>query len=384
MSNIKKYPYLTIEQCGTRFYICVITAGDLSSICGKEYNDFDNDKVYQRRLNLNRVKTISTFIQSSKGVMPTAVVLNSKQELKIENNSLCIDLESDKFFIIDGQHRIEGAKEGDPSYPLCVVILNHVDDDYQSELFLTINNEQKRVNSNVRFNMMGNDSVKTPERIVRNMIHAFNTSPDSALRGMIRMDDSPISRNDNKLSLATVAEPIVGYIYNTRKHYELKRLLEQYECFDYICEPINKSFNQKKKRMLWSLYISNEEVVIYRILSNYFKAIKLTFPEQWNSNKYILSKTTGYNAIIMLFKDVFGICAADSNSFNTSKMLSILSPIKELGDKITLENYGLGQSGTVKLYNEMRERIIKKDDSELPDLDYSYFENIITEEDEEE
>ena len=355
----KRFKALEITQRGFSFYLTSMNISDLYRICQKDVNKFnDDDLVYQRELNKTRVNKIASYVRNGRGLMPTAIVLNAKQEIMFNGDDITIDLDKDSFFIVDGQHRIYGAHMAGIDYELCVVIMNKLDLDYQSELFLTINNEQKTVNSNVRFNMMGHDSVKTPERVIRNIAKVLNDDVDSPFFGMIRMDDRPKPKSKNMISLSTFAQPIVSYIYNPSDHYRLKMILERNGCYESINNGaiFDYEYRINDSKILWPLYSENKEIALCKILNNYFKAVRHTFKKQWANSDYILSKTTGYNALIVLFKDVFRFCRI-TNDFRTSVFVKLLESTSELAETFTMENCNLGKAGAYDLYMRMRRRI---------------------------
>ena len=54
---------------------------------------------------------------------------------------------------------------------------------------------------------------------------------------------------------------------------------------------------------LRTLFIREQDDVILKIIKNYFGAVKNIFTEEWNSDKYILTKTTGYLGLIKAFPE---------------------------------------------------------------------------------
>ena len=374
MNGIVKVPFLKVIQSQTLFYVCVLENEVLLKVCHTKKDDFDkNDILYQRKLDFRRLSQINDYMTKVQGLLPTAVVLNSEQPIIVEDNLLKIDLENDKFFIIDGQHRIFGCANISPSVPLVVVLMEQLDIDKQSELFLTINNEQKKVDSTVRFNMMVHDRVKTPEKIVREMALMFNSDDDSPFYNMIRFTDEYAKKGEIKISLASFAEPIVNYIYKSRDHYLIKRVLETSGCFETL-----KNYNgpQYPNKILWNLYVNDKEDTIYRILFNYFKAMKKVFEQSWGNPYYITNKTTGYNALILLFRDIYCICLKDNN-FSTSHLFSLLKELTSIENNFTLSNYSLGKVGSYELYKTMKKTIGIDELGTAVNMDYSLLDVIV-------
>jgi DGQHR domain-containing protein len=255
--------------------------------------------------------------------------------------------EKNSFFIIDGQHRIAGIGKSNKNYQLGVVILNKVSTDVQSELFITINSEQKAVNPNVRFNMRSNDKFYTPEKMVRNIAEMFNTDAESPFFNKIWMDDTSRKRGELPLSLSAFCEPICAYIYNSKDYYALKDALYKSEG---KMEALGDFSAKYGNNILWPLYISENEVVLYKILFNYFKTVYDIYEHVWKDPKSVIIRTTGYNAFIILFKSVFKYCKSDGNNFSYTRMLQILSANRIKDDYFYVPNVGVGRSGAYELY----------------------------------
>lgn len=358
MSRIE-IPFIKIEQHNYKFYVCNLDARTLNSICSTSMKNFQGgNEVYQRELDLSRVRKIGIFSKRDKGLMPTSIVLNSKSRLEFIPNEdkLVIDTErKDSFFIIDGQHRIAGAGESSPDYQFCVVIFDNVDEDLQSELFVSINNEQKRVNPNVRFNIRANDSVKTPEKVYQKIAVVLNERQDSPFYGLLRMGEHSIK--GTTLSVSAFASGFLGYTYDGDDYYELKSLLEKKSCLDAIRGNLSDYNINEGKYFLWKFYSNDREDILYKIICNYFNAIRDVFPDEWGSNKKnsILSKTTGFNAFMILFKDVYRCCEKNNHDFSYKYIYGIICRLRPLSGMFTNSNWGLGKVGAMQLYKKMAE-----------------------------
>lgn len=354
-SKKMKTKALVINQNGFKFYVVSLNAKILYNICSTSINEINigESDVYQRRLNNNRVNRIKEFSNRSRALFPTAIVLNSLDELNYNEETMQLEIpeKENNFFIIDGQHRIKGIKESHNSYELCVVIFNNISRDLQSELFITINSEQKTVNSNVRFNIKSNDAYNTPEKVVRNIAEIFNNDPTSPLYKKIWMDDTPRKKGTYPLSLSTFCNPICGYIYNSNDYYKLKDDLyknngsiESLSSYEY---DIDRYF-------LWTIYLHNNEKLLYKILLNYFTAIKHVYSNIWNDSKSVIIKTTGYNAFMLLFKYVFLSCKKNNNNFSLSYIERMLKDNKIDDSEFDQLNAGLGKVAAFNLFLKLQ------------------------------
>jgi len=101
-----------------------------------------------------------------------------------------------------------------------------------------------------------------------------------------------------------------------------------------------------------SLSSTQNDKVIYKILLNYFNAFKKNFSHDWGNGDSILTKTTGYNAMMLLFKDLFKLGYNKSN-FSEEFFDNYLKCIKHLDKKTGTENYG---SSGLKAARELSEK----------------------------
>ena len=61
-------------------------------------------------------------------------------------------------------------------------------------------------------------------------------------------------------------------------------------------------------------FIEDKDEVMYRIIFNLFDALKEVFQEEWNNpNRYILSKTTGYGAVLNAFNKIYRKGVSENN-----------------------------------------------------------------------
>ncbi len=342
-----------IKQKNIVFYVAVLKNSLLSRICSTTLSRITSSTdIYQRRLNKTRVNSIALFAKRNRSVFPTSIVLNSSERMEYDSERLELTISDNKdaFFIIDGQHRIAGIKESGYDFEMSVVIFNNIDLDLQSELFLTINSEQKTVNPNVRFNMKSNDIVFTPEKMIRNIAELLNNDSESPLFNKIWMDDKPRKRGEYPLSLSAFCNPICEYVYNSKNYYSLKD--ELYKNNGDLTL-LNNCFADENN-FLWNIYKNHAEMVLYKILLNYFTSIKCIYQKVWDDPKSSIIKTTGYNALIILFKGLFMLCKRKNNNYSFDYMHSILSKRIIEESSFYAPNIQLGKSGAYELYLKMK------------------------------
>ena len=348
MNNMITIPAFSLEQPIGTFYIGKIDYKLLINMCSKDMDEIIKNgpyDIYQRRLDTRRIPVLKSYMDYSRASFPNGVILNSKYPLKFTNNELFLRNEENTFFIIDGQHRIEALKyyKGEKPFEICVVIFENIDLDLQTDIFATVNNEQKKVNPTVRMNLRGNDRVDTPEKVSRKIAIAFNDSEESPFLGRIRFTDEPVKKDELKISLSSFIKPIVDNIYSDDRSFDIKDCL--YLNHNDRESLIENGFSFNKS--LWKFYVYSEEETIYIMLLNYFTAIKDIFPNDWNDNKALLAKTSGYSALMKLFIDVFKNSPLDM-SYNS--LYEKLKPLSEFEGHFSVDEIGVGNAASTRLY----------------------------------
>ena len=351
MSDSIAIPVFEIEQPIGKFYFGKIDSVDLVNLCSKDLSDISATQydVFQRNLDLKRLPALKKYMEYSRASFPNGIVLTANLPFEYKNGFLTIARRRDAFFIIDGQHRVEALKyyHGSKKFEVCVVIFDTKDKDLRAELFTVINSEQKKVNPSVKINLKGNDSVDTPEKVVRRIAIALNDNFESPFYGRIRFGDESYGRDNNKISLAAFAKPIISAIYNQDNSFLIKD--------DLIRNNNDRSSIQDKyysSKCLWKYYVAGKDKIIYLILLNYFTAFRDLFKKDWNSYNSLLLKTTGYNAMFMLLVDLLN---NGNKDFSYASIFDLIQPLKVLEGHFVFEEWGVGLAGSSRLYKKFVE-----------------------------
>lgn len=199
-----KIPAIKGKIGGEIFYSFVTTPRALLKIAFVNHqalNHPDGCPAYQRMISSNRIKEIGKFIENG-GYFPTNILINFINEPKFtplsntENTDPNLKfgwIELPKQFrsawIIDGQHRLYGYSKIDDKFldqSLFVLAFNKMDTLKEADLFITINNKQKRVPKGLLVSLLadirlGSDDPKIAltalaSAVVRNL-NTDNTSP---------------------------------------------------------------------------------------------------------------------------------------------------------------------------------------------------------------
>ncbi|MBS1767660.1 MAG: DGQHR domain-containing protein [Acidobacteria bacterium] len=143
----------------------------------------DTEKGFQRLVNLSRTKAIADSVIKQGRSFPNAVVLATKSNsYNIKNGSLAL---SDKasFLVVDGQHRLYSQRHSDIIQNYVCMIHFGLDERKMAELFIEINNNQKRVPSSLRWDLMRlvRSDDDPYEALTSDLIFELNMTEDSPL-----------------------------------------------------------------------------------------------------------------------------------------------------------------------------------------------------------
>lgn len=363
---------LKVSQPIGFMYITKIAGNVLCELARADIRKLYKNEDYigiQRELDPERVKNIKKYIATSDASFPNSIILNLASEHIIEEGEDYIVIEkNDKVFsIIDGQHRLSGFENNKVFFEVIVTIFIDLDDEKQAVLFKTINSEQKKVNPSFKYDLESYSTVKTPEKMVRELTLAFAIDEKSPWHERIKMSGKKDALSVRGIiSQKAFADPIVKFIYDENDRYELRDELKKYkekyhmeDDFD-VRNVFRKNRYDNRKFIFWQFYVTDREELLYRILLNYFCAVHKILEEDWESRyQSVLLKTTGYNALMKLFADVYAVLYAEKN-FTLDRFLEALEPLHRLSGRITAERYGAsGASSTNKLYRDFNKLIME-------------------------
>lgn len=372
-----KIPYIKIKQRGEVFFSSRFKASELLDHLDfhfrEPYEDLQSQKIQvkneeyiekirrkgielasneegiQRRLQYERIKSISDFIsESESNFLPNSVLLSANiSELEDFQENYLIYESKDlgtfefpddfKFSIIDGQHRLAGLSLVDrkllEEFEIPAIILFNVSKPTAAKLFADINGKQKAVNKSLIYDLYSeiDDEEFRDIKTYHTICEAFYTKNDSPLFKQIKM-----------LGIGSGA-------------------ISQAFFIDYAKDAIKKS------------PLKNADTQdIYNELFKYFKAYQRIFPLDWpvpegtNDSQEIekyadnvlkvrksqLVKTNGFGAILRAFPLIY---SKTDGSFK-----SYLEQIKHLEQKISWvpsETTGTGKAFQNKIYSQI-EKII--------------------------
>lgn len=336
-----KFQCLKVTQPIGEFYIGVMNHEDLIKITyvdirrldtGSEQREVEVYTGIQRELSKNRVKEIAKYVNMVDATFPTGVILHVKPEdvLNYDQNSGTMELpfNDNVAKVLDGQHRIAGLEaypKGDDSFQIAVTIFIGMELEDQAIVFATINKTQTKVNKSLVADLFEFATHRSPHKTAHNIIRALNQKQGSPFKDKIKILGTAQDKTKETITQATFAEALMK-LYS-------KDLMTDRDIFKRGKTPEKFYDKDLQARPLRNLFIDGEDAKIAKIIWEFFSAVEERWPVAWKEVKpnMILNKSTGFIALMNLFKDIYTRETQNGEIIEKAKYLEYLN-------KSTLEN----------------------------------------------
>lgn len=389
------------------------TARILIQMDENNYPIYNND--VQRKLKNTKVEEIANFlIHDKKATFPTNIVIavpdNVIDELVQVNDDWIIHL-NDKVLeevkkqngdvylsIIDGQHRIAGIERAlEKTYKelqllktmlretnhnskyeeqhneqerilkklldfqLIITFFKSPTIEYQAMIFSTINRTQTKVPINLVYNLFGLSSSPTPQKSALEITLGLNASEKSPFYNRLKLAGATYKRGESPpLSQSTIVKTILLLICPSIKQSEIER----HKSRQYLRENWFKNLPFRK------YYTLDKDDVILKILFSYFSAVRKTFLDNksksyWDMDhpvKNILHTTVGFEALMMLLKDILQRKHSDEELITEKIYLNYLEKAKKLDieDNNDPKKYPFDSQSKKSFYKDLYELVFQK------------------------
>jgi DGQHR domain-containing protein len=285
-----------VQPIGT-FYISALSAEIVARITTVERREYDNNSNsnsgIQRAISIKRVNEIAKYTIDPDATFPTPIIISIKD---IPSNNLTetyFEFNEETIIgeIIDGQHRIEGLKKSEKisEFTLPIILMFNLQEEDKAYVFSIINSKQTQVTKSLIYDLFSVAESRSPQKTCHELARLLNSDEESPFYRRLKMlgaKDSP----EASLSQGSFIKYLMPLI--SKKPDE-----------DYVDIKLKKTLKDDETIPLRYYFINDEDSVIYKVLLNAFKALKDTFPKEWTTpDQYILSKTTGYGAVIGALK----------------------------------------------------------------------------------
>jgi len=289
----------------------------------------------QREISPERKKDIRKYVQGIDATFPTAVILNIPAEKVLTvpvSNTFLLNLDIydktgvDKDFkslfdnriqveqeqvvlvfpyksgiaqIIDGQHRMSGLEDKPEDFIFDLPVTFFVDQALpdQAEIFSIINGKQTRVTPSLVFDLFGISTARGPYTVARDTVKALNENEESPLRSSIRILGKSSENYTGFVTQSTISKIIIDLICgNARQADDDTRRLKKGEDVTF---PI---LNIMEQPVLRSYFAAKKDEIIYKVILNFFLAVRNVYSTEWNKKESVLKKTVGFTALTKLMK----------------------------------------------------------------------------------
>jgi DGQHR domain-containing protein len=356
-------PIMPVKQNIGEFYIGKAKASDVVKICYAPIRrmivDDQLDKYIgmQRELNPARMKELVSFVKTSDASFPNSIILAVNPDYyRIEDNKMFIKIDHNSCNIIDGQHRLAGFEPGyNKDFELILTLFPDLSMEYQSYIFSIINTRSTRINPSLAQDLYEFSQLETPEKVAHRIARMFNITKNNPWFQKIKILGKSEKDSDAILSQSSFCKKITDLISTRQESYTIRDKLKNN---NNNRKALIKQFEKERsnKFVLWEKYCNEEDKYIYDLLKNYFAAVASTFKNEWGSDKSILTKTTGYNAIMEVLKIIL---QKDGLPYDLemSKFSELFAKAKASGkiEPLISKNYNPGGQGERNLKNHILE-----------------------------
>lgn len=391
---MKSLKVLKVDQPIGEFYIGAIDSRDLLEIATVDIREFSEGNPgeidgIQRELSPGRLKALKNYVNLDYATFPTSVILAVDERCvevkKIEGCNGLFDLVisgyegdegfppiplSETAFVTDGQHRLAGLVNRDHEkgpFEVNVSIFIGADIADQAEIFSRVNLAQTKVNKSLMYDLLDYAKEKSPYKVAHDIVVALNndvlkSDSGESIEGPFyhrikRLGKRTPGIDSETLAQATVVNGILRHLPKDQEKERSKSILG----FGGRRE-IKESW---RDRIFVDYYRNEDFLSILLILSNYFEAVRDRWPSAWDSDEQgmILSRTTGYNALIRFLSDAYKELVDEPRVVEKHEFLEIFERVDIYDEDLNSEIYLPGSSGAGLLYRQLVGKGVKKNQS---------------------
>lgn len=300
-------------------YVTVLPGRWLLKHTTPSWRSKDPMKGFQRIVREERAKQIARTVLDQGRTFPNAITLATNlKDFKREGDKISIPTRV-KFLVVDGQHRLwaQAFSERDCQYA-CIVHLKKTEKE-MAELFLEINDNQRRVPSSLRWDLVrlvrpaGDEAAVTASELV----YELATQKESPFYFAI---DLTGEQKDVSIKQGSLAPEIKTLVSKAKKTH-------------------NPTFEE---------YIA--------LLIRFFAAIRSLNPQGWGDPGSTYYKARVLRALVRLLVDI----VTNANSLEDITAELLLAELRKI-DPVTLSDERVraaqGSAGVMDLYKEIKNQV---------------------------
>jgi DGQHR domain-containing protein len=249
--------------------------------------------------------------------------------------------------IIDGQHRIAGLRDFNGTFQLNVTVFVDMDISDQAMLFSTINLKQTRVHKSLAYDLYEFAHSRSPQKTCHNIAKLLNKEEGSAFKDKIKiLGRATPGKPFETLTQATFVEKLLFYISSNPM--QDRNILKQ-------SKKLSREEKPETRLIFRNMFIDKKDAEIARILYNYFGAVAKRWPNAWWSTNRsdILSRTTGFTALMRLLGDIYPIIERPEQVISESVFNKVFAKMELNESSFTTDVYNPGGGGQTALYRDL-------------------------------
>lgn len=204
-----------------------------------------------------------------------------------------------------------------------LVVMFDLTPEDEAYIFTTINRNQTKVDKSVIYTLFGLSTQRSPIKTCHNIAVIMNNSKESPFYRKIKM---------------------LG------KKKEKTETLSQGAFIDNLLPFIERKSTQDN--IFSVFYEDDNDAAIIKILTNYFRAIKYIFSDDWENKSSILTKSTGYGGLCKALPVLYhhGLNEKDlTEAFFVKKFKKVKEYFKENNICLTSLQFGSGEAAQDRL-----------------------------------
>lgn len=351
--NPIKFRCLPIYQPIGIFYIGSMKAQDLVEISFADVRrlkarDVEEFVGIERPLVDSRVKELKQYVRTVDAAFPTSVVLHvSSEDAQYDSKTHTMKLRRAENIakILDGQHRIAGLEDFDESFQVNVTIFIDMDIADQAMIFSTINLKQTKVQKSLVYDLYEYARGRSAEKTCHNIAKLLNKEEGSPFKDKIKILGRATGAPFETLTQSTFVEQLLPYISSNAM--QDRDLLKR-------GKKLNREETSGTRLIFRNMFIDKKDAEIARTIYNYFGAVAKKWPNAWWSRvrSDILSRTTGFTALMRFLGDVCQTVGIFDRTIPFSKFRDIFAPMKLKETYFTTDTYKPGGGGQTALYRD--------------------------------
>ncbi len=320
----RQFPCLELQQGDYRLICFVVKAKTLWDFVEINERDSDKDEGYQRALSPSRTRAIAKYINEGNTIPNSILIaLDEGATLSEDKKTLTIPRKADAGWVIDGQHRLAGARESEKNIEFAVLAFVGLNLEEQIQQFVVINKEAKGVPTSLYYDLL--------KRLPHNKSEADIAKERAAdIAEQLKKDPkSPFYRR------IVVSPPKGGEMSLTNFVRKISPLVTD-------------------KKGFFHAYNLNDQV---GVLDNYFRALKHVFPDYFKTGSQLFFKTLGFGAMINNLSTVFSLTLKDHNGFRVQDASQILKNVEDF-DFANWEKLGTGVQAESQAAEDFRQSLL--------------------------